>query len=140
MLDLAATAIDFMINLRGGAATVLIRRHYRTGGTGVYDPDTGLWNEASPEWIPPDGSTIQAFIAAISPHDIQNLPEGVRAEARWTVWTRDDLTATDETRGLVGDEIFWADAWWGVIQIWPRREAGYTKAVLGLIERASPDD
>lgn len=139
MLDLTALAIDFMVNLRGPAATVPIRRHYRTGETGVYNPDTGLWDETSPEWIPPEETTIQAFIAAPSPHDIQNLPEGIRTEARWTIWTRADLKATDETQGLMGDEILWADAWWSVVHIWPRREGGFTKAVLGLIAEASSD-
>jgi hypothetical protein len=126
VLEVSAVAIDPF------AVSVMRRRFYPTGEAGLYD-ESGRWNEISPENIPARETAIKAFIVAINPHEVQNLPEGIRAAARWVMWTRAEIQAPDDTQGLLGDEILWADEWQGVLATQPRREGGFTRAVLGPV-------
>lgn len=122
----AALAIDFY------AVPVPMRRYGDTYTAGLYD-ETGNWNENVP-WNPePVETTIQAFATSPRPRDIQNLPEGVQELVTWTVWTRTDLQADDDTIGARGDELKIRGEWCRVVWLWPRREGGYSKALLGVI-------
>lgn len=74
-------------------------------------------------------ATIQAAIFAITPRALQDLPEGIRSDAKWTAWSRSDLrTAAGD---LPADTLTWQGATWRVIHVWPRIEGEFTKATLG---------
>lgn len=70
----------------------------------------------------------------VSPRDTQNLPEGIRSEARRSLWTLDDIKASDEVAGTNGDLIVDGADIWRILVITHRPEGGYTKAILGTVD------
>jgi hypothetical protein len=123
----AADAIDAF------AIPVTRRRYEAMGRDGLYDRDTGKWIDNVP-WNPgPAETTIQAAVLAMKPSTLRDLPEGVRADAVATIWSRSNLRAADDSTGTVGDEILWRGEWYRVTFLWPRPEGGFTKAALGAI-------
>lgn len=108
MIDVA-TAID------AEAANVLRTR--RTAGS--YNDD-GEFVEGASATI-----TIRAAIQPASGRQLMDLPEGIRTEARWLLWSRTDLTLDDHitSQGLTYRIMF----------VWPRLDGGFTRAALGLL-------
>lgn len=84
----------------------------------------GAYNQAG-VWVPGgvSGSTIRAAIQPASGRILQELPEGVRTDARFTGWSR---TAVREA-----DEIGYASERWRIIYVWPRPADGFTRFAMG---------
>lgn len=107
--NLAALAID------GEAFPMTLRA--RTSGT--YD-EGGKWIPGSPVDLP-----IMAAIQPTTGANLEDLPEGLRTEARMFLWTRSVVKMDD----IVID----GSSSYRVIFIWDRqRDGGFTKAALGL--------
>lgn len=117
-LAAAAMAID--------SYAVPVTRTRRAAGTYV----AGVFTEGATTT-----ATIQAAVFAVSPRVLQDLPEGIRSEAKWTAWSRSDMrTASGD---LPADTITWQGAAWRVLHVWPRIEGDFYRAVLaGPIEAA----
>ena len=108
-MDFVALAID------GEAVAVT----HRTRAPGTYDPGG--------RWVPGavTDTTIQATIQPVSGRQVEDLPEGVRTEARSLLWTR--TIVKDD------DVIIDGTASYRVLYVWDRhRDGGFTKAALGL--------
>lgn len=121
----AAIAIDMMAKP--------VTRHFM--GSGSYDGTN--WDAGTPAI-----EQIQAVVHAPTQQDIRDLPEGIVADVRWTMWTRAQLNISNDDLGLPTDEIEWQGQRYRIPFIWPRREGGYTKAALGIIRdrgRSLPD-
>lgn len=106
MIDVAA-AID------GEAVPVTRIRH----AAGTYDADG--------KWIP-GASTSLLIGAAIQPasgNQLRDMPEGIRAEAGWMLWSRADIAMDDQIRN--------AGITYRVIHVWPRAEGAFFRAALG---------
>lgn len=84
---------------------------------GAYDAD-GRFIEASMTAI-----SIRAVIQPTSGDQLKDMPEGVRTEANWLLWSRADI--------LVDDEITHAGIRYRVLHVWPRAEGGFYRAALG---------
>jgi len=78
-----------------------------------------LGNEADPV-------DIQGDVQPASGRMLQDLPEGVRDQVEYMVWTSYDLQ-NDEV-------IVYNEQRYRVIKIWPRREDDFTKAAIGVLE------
>ena len=108
MIDVAA-AID------GEAVNVLLNRE----ATGHYDGDGN--------WIPgaAASSAIRAAIQPASGRQLMDLPEGIRAEARWLAWSRSEIR--------LDDTIAHGGSNYRVMFVWPRAEGGFWRAAMGLL-------
>lgn len=104
------------------STSVSMRRHL----PGDYN-EVGRWTEPAPTV-----TTIRAAIFAVNPTQILDLPEGIREVAQYTIWTREDLRGASQETGTLADDIEWLGEWYSIIHMWPRREAGFTKALLGV--------
>ena len=84
------------------------------------------------KWVP--GSTIDTiFQAAVQPtssRELQDLPEGWRDEARYTIWAAHFKLSIDDYVIYDGD-VF------RIMRVWDReREGGFYRAILGqVVER-----
>jgi len=67
---------------------------------------------------------IRATIQPIKGVELRDLEEGVRAEARYSLWTRSSL--------VLGDIVIYGGADYRVVFLWPRPQDGFVKAALGL--------
>lgn len=85
---------------------------------GSYDAD-GDYVPASPTEV-----IINAAIQPTSGRQLLDLPEGIRAEARYMLWSRSALA--------LDDVVLYGGSRYRVIFLWPRPDGGYTKAALGL--------
>lgn len=74
--------------------------------------------------------TIEAAVFAPSAHDVLDLEEGQRTNIAWTIWSRAELRASDETAGTTADRIEVQGKWFRVAKLWPRIEGEYFKALL----------
>jgi hypothetical protein len=108
MIDVAA-AID------GEAVNVSLKRE----AEGQYD--------ANGDWIAGTATTssIRAAIQPASGRKLDDLPDGIRNEARWLVWSRSELR--------VNDEITHGGARYRVMHVWPRTDGGFWRAAAGLL-------
>ena len=105
----AAAAIDRraipMTRTRQGADT------YTTGG----------------DLIPGASTTtpIKAVIQPATGNKLMDVPEGVRTEAGWFVWSRSELAVDDRitNKGVTYRALF----------AWPRDEGGFYRAALGKV-------
>jgi hypothetical protein len=114
MLEPAAIAIDML-------AKPATRR--RPGAGGYVN---GLWVPATPVSL-----AIKAVVLAMPPQDVMNLPEGIRTQAEWVIWSRTELSAgTDDA---TADEILYAGRTMRVIHLWDRIEGGFYKAALQTV-------
>lgn len=90
---------------------------------------SGEWSEPyGGVWLP-DAVTWTDIRGAIQPAkgvQLMDLPEGLRQEARWLVWSRAELLLDD----LIKDGAIS----YRVMFIWPRREGGFTRAAAGLLK------
>jgi len=74
----------------------------------------------------PGYSTVGPILAVVQPasgRQIMDLPEGVRAEARWLAWSRADLQ--------LDDVIEHAGRTYRVVYLWPRSEGDFYRAAMG---------
>lgn len=131
LTDVAA-AIDTL------AGTVKVRRYPDTYTAGMYDPDTGRWEPNRPWNADATETSIQAVVLSKGgpfrgTMHINDVPEGVYADAEWQIWTRYSLRLDDDSNGTKGDEILWNGEWHRLLWLWPRREGGFTKALMGAI-------
>lgn len=85
---------------------------------GAYDAD-GKWIAASASPV-----TIMATVQPTSGRILRDLPEGVRDEARFTLWSRHTV--------VLDDVVSYDGRAFRVTYVWPRYEGGFTRAVLGL--------
>lgn len=85
---------------------------------GAYNED-GKWIE-NPALVTDIVATVQPTSGRI----LRDLPEGIRDQADFTLWTRSVLA--------LGDAIGYDGRTFRVIHLWPRYEGGFTRAVLGL--------
>ena len=69
--------------------------------------------------------TTRAVIQPASGRQLIDLPEGIRTEARWLLWSRSGLSLDDRitSQGLTYRIMF----------VWPRLDGGFTRAALGLL-------
>lgn len=86
--------------------------------TGEYDAD-GKWTPS--EWRL---TSAMGTIQPASGRQLMDLPEGVRTEARFFLWTRSALAE--------GDIVGYGGSRYRVVYTWPRPEGGFTRAALGL--------
>jgi len=108
--------IDIAVAIDGEAVSVSITRQ----GSG------GYWNDDG-EWVPggPSTSTIKAAIQPANGNQLMDLPEGLRVEARWLLWSRSEVKLDDAiTSGGVS---------YRVMYLWPRMEGGFYRAAMGRL-------
>lgn len=122
-LSHVSRAIDIL------AKPIKIRRYSETYDVGLYD-DNGRWNDPNPA----TEDTIRGAIFTTTPNEVRDLSEGVRTEARWTLWTRSEIFSANDAIGKPSDEIEWGGSWFKILLIQPRREGGFTKAFLGVMD------
>lgn len=85
------------------------------------------------EWIatPPAPVNIRATVQPASGRALRDLPEGVRVEARYLIWTRVPIKDGDLVTALSDD--------FRVIYTWPRRpNDAFTRGALGYM-RPTPE-
>ena len=107
--------IDVAIAIDGEAVNVTLTRE----AAGHYDDDGN--------WVPgePTNSTISAAIQPASGRQLEDLPDGIRNEARWLVWSRSELR--------LDDKITHAGSSDRVMHVWPRADGGFWRAAAGLM-------
>lgn len=114
--------IDVAIAIDGEAVNVTLTRdapgHYdQTPGSSTF----GNWIKGAPA-----ASTIRAAIQPASGRQLMDLPDGIRNEARWLVWSRSEIRL-DDVIGHGGSN-------YRVMHVWPRMEGGFHRAALGLLK------
>ncbi|MCB1423154.1 MAG: hypothetical protein KDJ69_11960 [Nitratireductor sp.] len=82
----------------------------------------GRWKPGAGEAKP-----IKAVIQPISLPELQNLPEGIREKAMYSMWTREPLEADPD---LAYGSVLWRGQTYRILQAVERD--GFSKAVLGL--------
>lgn len=72
-------------------------------------------------------TAIRVAIQPASGRQLMDLPEGVRSEARWLLWSRSEVKLDDEiaSEGLV----------YRIMYVWPRAEGGFFRAALGQMTK-----
>lgn len=106
MIDVAA-AID-------GEAVAVARSRFAPG---TYDAD-GRFIEGSASV-----TVVGAAIQPVSGNQLRDMPEGIRTEAGWMLWSRSDIE--------IDDRIIQAGIAYRVLHVWPRAEGGFYRAALG---------
>lgn len=72
-----------------------------------------------------DDVNIRATVQPVSGRVLQDLPEGVRSQVNYVMWTRASVNE-DDTIGYNGQD-------YRVLHIWPRPMDGFRKAALGRL-------
>lgn len=106
--------IDLGFVIDGEAVSVTLIRN----AAGHYDQD-GNWNPGSAT-----SSTIRAVVQPASGRQLEDLPDGLRAEARWLVWSWSELR--------LEDKITHAGSTYKIMHLWPRADGGFWRAAAGL--------
>lgn len=108
--------IDVALAIDGEAVNVSLKRN----AAGHYDQNG--------KWIPGvlSTSTIRAAIQPATGRQLEDLPDGIRNEARWLVWSRAEIR--------LDDVITHAGSGYRVIFVWPRADGGFHRAALGLLK------
>lgn len=108
--------IDVALAIDGEAVNVTLKRK----AAGYYDDDGN--------WVPgaPTTSTIRAAVQPASGRQLEDLPDGIRNEARWLVWSRSEIR--------LDDQITHAGSNYRVMFVWPRADGGFHRAALGLLK------
>lgn len=70
-------------------------------------------------------STIQAVVQPASGRSLEDMPEGIRQEARYLAWSRSEIRNDDS--------IVHAGLSYRVVYVWPRLEGGFYRAAMGLL-------
>lgn len=106
--------IDVAIAIDGEAVNVTLTR---AGGSRV----NHRWVKGTPST-----STISGAIQPASGRQLEDLPDGIRNEARWLIWSRSELR--------LDDEIGHGGSRYRVMHVWPRMEGGFWRAAAGLLK------
>lgn len=108
--------IDVALAIDGEAVNVSLKRE----AAGHYDGDGN--------WVPGSAttSTIRAAIQPASGRQLEDLPDGIRNEARWLVWSRSEIR--------LDDEITHGGSCYRVMHVWPRADGGFWRAAAGLLK------
>jgi len=90
--------------------------------------DMGGSYNADGEWIEnnPASSIIDAVIQPSKGVQLMDLPEGLREQAQYFLWSRAPVE--------VDDRILTNGKTYRVLFAWPRPEGGFTRAALGLLK------
>lgn len=83
---------------------------------------------ASGDWVvttPGTPTTLMGVIQPVSGRQSMDMPEGIRAEAKWLVWSRSSIQNEDV--------ISYQGSDYKVIFTWPRAEGSFYRAALGLL-------
>jgi hypothetical protein len=107
--------IDVAIAIDGEAANVTLKRE----GEGAYNDDGDFVPGAKSD------STIRAAVQPASGRQLMDLPEGLREEARWLIWSRAEI--------LKDDTIVHGGQSFRVMFVWPRAEGVFWRAAMGLL-------
>lgn len=107
--------IDVAIAIDGEAVNVSLTRK----AAGSYNADGNFVPGA------PTTSTVRAAVQPASGRQLMDLPEGLREEARWLVWSRSEIRM-DDTIAHSGQSF-------RVMFVWPRMEGGFWRAAMGLL-------
>lgn len=86
----------------------------------------GAYN-ADGEFVPGAADAL-SILAALQPargRQLMDMPEGLRAEAGYLLWSRSDLA--------LDDEIVASGARYRVLFVWPRPDGGFYRAAMGLV-------
>lgn len=67
---------------------------------------------------------IAAVIQPAAGRHLEDMPEGVRAEARYLIWSRAEL--------LLEDRIPYKGGTYRIIHVWDRSEDNFYRAAMGL--------
>jgi len=68
---------------------------------------------------------IKAVIQPMPGRELRDLPEGIREEAGWLLWSR---------VAIVNDDVIvHAGRSYRVLKVWPRDEGGFVRAALGML-------
>jgi len=76
----------------------------------------------------PGANTTMAIKAVIQPvkgNQLMDMPEGVRSEAGWMVWSRSEVKEDDRITN--------AGVTYRVLFAWPRADGGFYRAALGKV-------
>lgn len=87
----------------------------------------GTYN-ADGEFVPGAPTSI-AILAVIQPArgaQLMDLPEGIRAEAGYVIWSRSDIA--------LDDEVAAGSVRYRVMHLWPRPDGGFYRAAMGLLK------
>ncbi len=109
--------IDVAIAIDGEAVNVTLT----TKGAGSYNDDG--------DFVPgaPTDTTIRAAIQPVKGNQLMDMPEGIRTEAGWMLWSRSALAVDDQiTSGGIAYRVLFA---------WPRMEGGFYRAALGRLTK-----
>lgn len=85
---------------------------------GYYDAD-GKWHKVTDA-----PRSIMATVQPATGRTLRDLPEGVRDEARFILWSRHNVN--------LDDVVIYKGREWRVIFEWDRDEGVFTRAALGL--------
>lgn len=105
--------IDVAIAIDGEAVTVSRTRR----AAGSYT-DTGDWVDGAAT-----SSNIRAAIQPVKGNQLMDMPEGIRTEAGWMLWSRSEVA--------LNDVISSKSITYRVIFVWPRDEGLFWRAALG---------
>lgn len=108
--------IDVAIAIDGEAVNVSLTRR----AAGAYDDDGNRVPGA------PATSTIRAAIQPASGRQLEDLPDGIRNEARWLLWSRSEIR--------LDDEVGHAGSRYRVMHVWPRADGSFFRAAAGLLK------
>jgi hypothetical protein len=108
--------IDVAVAIDAFATSIVLK----SNADGSYD-DNGNW--VAGDMTP---TTISATIQPAKGRQLEDLPEGIRSEAGWLVWSR-HMLETDQV-------IEHQSRNYRVLHVWPRDLGGFTRAALGLTE------
>lgn len=108
--------IDVAIAIDGEAVNVSLTRN----APGAWGSDGKFTDGAATT------STIRAAVQPASGRQLMDMPEGIREEARWIVWSRAELRLDD--RIAHGGQLF------RVMHVWPRTEGSFWRAAMGLTD------
>lgn len=84
----------------------------------------GNYSEAG-DWVPGASSStsIMAAIQPVNGNQLKDMPEGIRTEAGWVMWSRTSVALDDViTHGVIT---------YRVLYVWPRADGGFFRAALG---------
>ncbi|MCO6407360.1 hypothetical protein [Hoeflea alexandrii] len=108
--------IDVAIAIDGEAVSVTRTR----SASGSYDAN-GDWTAGASTSV-----GIMAVVQPVKGNQLMDMPEGIRTEAGWIVWSRSDMA--------VDDRITDDGKTYRVLFAWPRtRDGDFYRAALGLV-------
>ncbi|MGV4796130.1 hypothetical protein [Rhizobium sp. F40D2] len=109
--------IDVAIAIDGEAVNVTLT----TTAAGSYNDDGDFIQGA------PTSATIRAAIQPVKGNQLMDMPEGIRTEAGWMLWSRSAVA--------VDDQIISGGIVYRILFAWPRLEGGFYRAALGRLTK-----